>query len=78
MCVEVLLRGKRHEDLPSGSEKRGQGEGVCRRSFSGEKKKKRPAGELKGGRPQMLRTHETYEYKLCVQAEQQETALLSC
>lgn len=38
MCGGVLLRGKRHEDLPSGSEKREQGEGVFKGSFSGEGK----------------------------------------
>lgn len=43
VCGGVLLRGKRHEDLPSGSEKREQGEGVFGGSFSGEKKM-RPVG----------------------------------
>lgn len=51
MCGGVLLRGKRHEDLPSGSEKREQGEGVFGGSFSGEKKNE----ACWGGRPQLLK-----------------------
>lgn len=65
MCVGVLLGGKGHEDLPSGLSK-GNKEKECFEDPSqGRKKKTRPAGEQKGGMPQLLR-RQTYEYKLFV------------
>lgn len=64
MCVRVLLRGKGHEDLPSGFEQREQGEGVFRGSFSGEQKE--ACWAAIGWQASAVEETETYEYKLFV------------
>lgn len=65
VCVEVLLRGKRHEDLPSGSEIGEQGDGVFRGGFS-EEKKNAACWEAKGRQASAVEETETHEYERSV------------